>query len=83
MGQGVGVEERNNGLLGNVTDRRSRPRRDASRDFTTTGDRRRRRRRKEREREKSKKSGRETKPGIKRGRGAETENGVRSDKEYV
>lgn len=80
MGQGVGVEERNNGLLGNVTDRRSRPRRDASRDFTTTGDRRRRR---EREREKSKKSGRETKPGIKRGGGAETENGVRSDKEYV
>lgn len=68
--QGVGVEERNNGLLGNVTNRRSRPRRDASRDFTTTGRRRRRRRGKERERERPKKSGRETKPGIERG-GAE------------
>lgn len=84
--QGVGVEERNNGLLGNVTNRRSRPRRDASRDFTTTGRRRRRGRRrgKEREKETEEKRARDkTGDRKRRGRATETENGVRSDKEYV
>lgn len=80
----MGVEERNNGLLGNVTNRRSRPRRDASRDFTTTGRRRRRRRGKERERETEEKRARDkTGDRKRRGRATETENGVRSDKEYV
>ena len=74
MGQGVGVEERNNGLLGNVTDRRSRPRRDASRDFTTTGDRRRRR---EREREIEEKRARDKTGDKKRRRGRDGKRGAK------